>query len=73
MTLKIDKRVPIPKGHNAGGQTAALKALKVGDSFFAPGATSNSFTMRSYMRPKKFTIRTLEENGVKGVRVWRVE
>lgn len=76
MKPKIDKNVPVPKGwnrHNGVGYTELLRNLEVGESFFAAGASSNSLTMRSYMKPKKFALRSLEEKGVKGVRVWRVE
>lgn len=51
-----------------------LKDMEIGDSFFAPGRKSNSVSAsiaRAY--PKKFTRREVTENGVVGVRVWRIE
>jgi hypothetical protein len=71
MEFKIDKNIPIP---NSGKKYAVLDVLENGDSCFFPGAeigaTGGNFACR---RPKKFSARTLIEDGVKGVRVWRIE
>lgn len=60
--------------------TEAIRDLKVGQSFFAPGET----TEKAYLswsvvkrnpesKGNKYTSRTLQENGVRGVRVWRIK
>jgi hypothetical protein len=71
MEFKIDKNIPIP---SSGKKYAVLDVLEHGDSHFFPGyeikAVCGNFACR---RPKKFLVRTLIEDGVKGVRVWRIE
>ena len=52
------------------------RTFEVGDSFFRPveprtvAGSAKSYGIR---HGKKFTTRAVTENGVKGVRVWRVE
>ena len=50
--------------------------MEVGDSFFVNGKTSNTLLNASYYYSrnsgKKFTTRTVTENGVKGARIWRI-
>ena len=75
---KIDKTIPLPRAWGRGQDVsefgAALSRLEVGDSVFAAGKThqtvSGFFIQR---RPKKFAARTVTENGVKGLRIWRVK
>ena len=66
--IKIDDNVPMPtrpKKHPLG-------QLEIGQSYFVAGMPSNNVTGNFvYHRPKKFTVRTVTENGVNGVRVWR--
>lgn len=73
--IKIDKNVALPtSGANAKYPFADLS---IGDSFFAPGRTSAQISPctahAQRERGGKFTARTVTENGVKGVRVWRIE
>jgi hypothetical protein len=78
----IDHAVPLPS--MAGKQGAKPKypfaSMKVGDSFFAPGdhATCQKTVVSSswsYGRAhgKKFATSTVEENGISGVRIWRIK
>lgn len=74
----IDKTIPVPNVWNRHDDRSplggALSKLEVGDSVFAAGKThrtvSGFFIQR---RPKKFAARTVTENGVKGLRIWRVQ
>ena len=75
---KIDTKIPIPSIRNKNGRYP-FDTLKVGDSFFVPAEGANVVAVRSaaYMYAKshldyKVTARLVEEDGVKGVRIWRV-
>lgn len=75
--LKIEKNVPIPDAMRFGKpRKYPFAEMDVGDSFFAPNvgisAMAGSITYASKRHGKKFATRFLTENGVKGVRVWRV-
>ena len=78
MTIKIDKDVPCPPKQRGGGRPPQypFAELEVGDSFFAPGTTTKTFggTVSNTRRRLGITLvtRTVEEDGVSGVRVWRV-
>lgn len=82
--VKIDKSIPVP-GHGIGktGYTPegrALVRMEVGDSFVWPRKGDKGLedvrnrvqASASRLKPKKFTTRILEENGVRVLRVWRV-
>ncbi len=49
------------------------RTMEVGDSFFAPGKTTEAMrkTGNRY-RPMKFKRRTVFLCGIRGVRVWRI-
>lgn len=67
--FKIDKGIPLDKER----RKYPLPAMEVGDSFFVAGGSSQTIGGSfAAQRPKKFAVRTVTENGVKGVRVWRV-
>lgn len=75
---KIDKGVPVPKrGHRL--EKAPLLDMAVGDSFFVPKNDEDGDTFRGRMYGKaktagiRVTIRRVEEGGVDGHRVWRIE
>lgn len=82
--IKIDKSVPIPEyGIGQTGYTPegrALVRVEVGDSFVWPRKgdegledTRNRVTAAvRRLKPKKFTTRIVEEEGVRVLRVWRV-
>lgn len=82
---KFDKGIPIPKGRGTTG-SGLYVGMEVGDSFFRPlpdGLTMEKHQTRTInsasswgrrQSPRqKFTTRAVEENGVKGIRVWRIE
>lgn len=67
--FKIDKNIPLPKSRN----NYPLGDMEIGDSFFIPGATpARMGSAFANYKPKKFSGRTVTEDGVKGCRVWRV-
>jgi hypothetical protein len=70
--IKIDKDVPMPNG----GKRAKypLGEMEIGDSIFVPGVSNQGISGSFFVqRPKRFSVRTVTEGGVNGVRVWRVE
>lgn len=77
--IQIEKGVPVPIGNFSEKNTftATLRSMEVGDSFFkaAESPTALQLRINSCKRyvgeDRKFVTRTREENGVKGVRVWR--
>ncbi|PZF76195.1 hypothetical protein DK847_13395 [Aestuariivirga litoralis] len=68
--IAITKGLPTP---HRGRAKYPFRDMELGDSFFAPGASVIGLhgCARRH-RPKRFTCRTLVENGVAGVRVWRI-
>lgn len=75
MELKIEQGIPIPEAYNkrGSGLTVTCDKMEVGESVFTTKPQSSVYSHFRHLRPKKFTARAVEENGVKGVRVWRVE
>lgn len=78
--FKIDDDVPMPPpaGPRAKGKSKyPFAELSVGRSFFAPGVSSSGMlTLCKKWREARgwdFTTRRVTENGVSGVRVWRIE
>lgn len=79
--FKIDKNVPIPSRSKHTVSKYPFAQLEVGDSFFAPGKKNTGFSgiVQNFYRNHrdktdcKFSIRTVVEKGVKGVRIWRVK
>ncbi len=79
---EIEKGVPLPEGAGKERQKYPFGEMRPGDSFFVPGgATVNAHGNKSaysaasnYGRAHgwKFSARTVTENGVKGVRIWRI-
>jgi hypothetical protein len=73
--FKIDKGVPLPPTKH-GTKKYPFGEMEVGDSVFFAGNTSDkiSSAYAYYQRNgKRFANRTVIENGLSGVRVWRVE
>ncbi len=77
---KIEKGVPLPPagGGRNGGQSMFAN-MTVGDSMFLVGRkadrvlnTASTYGHRHSPR-WRFSVRTVVENGLAGVRVWRVE
>ena len=51
-----------------------LSTMGVGDSFFVPNKTPAVFGgIRYTYKPKRFVFREVTENGIRGVRGWRIE
>jgi hypothetical protein len=79
-TFKIEKNVPIPPiaGRGRKGSKYPIAELKVKDTIFLPGRTmsqASSIVAAAKKRScegRKFTLRTVEENGTTGVRIWRI-
>jgi hypothetical protein len=71
----IEDGVPISKKIGNGRPSKyPFRQMLVGQSCFIPDKTPKSLNS---LFPKtdgiKFTMRTVTENGIKGVRVWRIE
>jgi len=77
--ITIDKDKPIPKLSGRGApRKYPFDELAVGESFFVPGKKSTDLGgsiggARHRLPGRKFRTRTVTENGVDGVRVWRVQ
>lgn len=70
MEIKIDKNIPMPKLKIH----YPFKELEIGDSFFVPGKKITDFGGSiNNAKPKKFTLKSVEEKGVKGIRIWRIK
>lgn len=75
--IRIDKGIPLPQDRRAY-RKYQLGAMEPGDSFFVPH--SKRYVIAAYTRvwsqrngnTRKFTARAVTENGIPGVRVWRV-
>ncbi len=78
--LPVDKGLPIPTnktGGMGGKRKYPFEEMDYGDSFFAPVPyrTIHSAIWSRHNRPnnpKRYTARKTTENGIKGVRVWRI-
>lgn len=72
MLTEIDRKMPLP----ALRSRYPFDEIKVGESFFAPKLKRSSvWSYLSGMQRKtnkRFACRTLTEDGVEGVRVWRL-
>ena len=77
MAFTITKGMRMPK--RAGGRLAQYPwdELEVGDSFFIPEKSSKTFGSAASTAAKargiKLSLRTVEEGGVIGIRIWRLE
>ena len=74
--MKIEKNIPIPE--SAGESKYPFKDMEVGDSVFVEGQTSQGAAMMSAKNIErrygvKFSARKRTEDGVDGVRIWRIE
>lgn len=74
--IKIDHDIPIPNPEYQRRQRKyPIADMAVGDSFFAHAQRSESVSssLTKYRKMgRRFTARTVTENGVKGVRLWRI-
>ncbi len=67
--IGITKGLPTP---HRGRSKYPFRDMELGDSFFSPGGSVIGLhgCARRH-RPMRFTCRSIVENGVPGVRVWR--
>ena len=73
--IKIDKGVPLPaKIHHRDGIIPTLRVLEINDSFFMRqrNGLQTYLYKASGMAGIRISTRTVTENGIKGVRVWRI-
>lgn len=68
--IVITKGLPTPRGRRA---KYPFRDMEIGDSFFAPGSSVIGIhgCARRH-RPMRFTCRSVVEDGVPGIRVWRI-
>lgn len=72
MAIAIQKNIPAPPINRVS--VYPFREMEVGDSFFVTGVPiAGIHGCARRHRPKRFACRTVCENGVRGVRVWRVE
>ena len=75
--IKIDKGVAVAPIRRRGKPFYPWADMARGDSFFVPGKTTDQMSPTVVSHRKrhggKYVTRAVTENGVKGVRVWRVE
>jgi hypothetical protein len=80
--FQIDKNIPVP---NEGREKYPWSKMQPGDSFFVPGGRQTTADKRPGLMVQitvpaaakrvpgtKWAVRQATENGVNGVRVWRV-
>lgn len=80
-TYKLETGIAVPAKHSqTQGFTQTLRKMEVGQSFFAREKTifSAGGSIRNIRREEgtigwRFTCRAIEEDGIKGIRVWRTE
>ena len=76
--MKIDKGIPIPA--RAARGKYPFRDMQPGDSAFFPGENLRHKQHPAYMNARNYvkrngwqiTVRSVIENGVKGIRIWRV-
>lgn len=68
--IAITKGLPAPRGRKS---KYPFRDMELGDSFFAPGSSVIGIhgCARRH-RPMRFTCRSVVENGIAGIRVWRI-
>lgn len=75
MEYKVSAGIPIsPHRRPLSGLTVQLLALAVGSSLFVPEPTSyyvNGRITTAKRDGRRFATRTVVEDGVRGVRIWR--
>lgn len=73
--IPIDRGIPLPSEPPKNARKYPFRDLELGDSFFAPCKTREqlkSLISRSSCSCRRFVTRSVVEDGVKGLRVWRV-
>ena len=68
--IEITKGLPTPRGRKS---KYPFREMEVGDSFFSPrSSVIGIHGCARRHRPMKFTCRSVVENSVAGIRVWRI-
>jgi hypothetical protein len=68
----IEKDIEIPS-RNVDAKYP-FKDMEVGDSFFTISTPQSYVSLHTrVLRPKKFSCRTVVENGIRGLRIWRIQ
>ena len=69
----IDTNIPIPKPRSGHKAYYPWKELEIGESFFVPGKRKATGAYRiKDCETRKFISERRVEDGVEGVRVWRI-
>lgn len=71
--FKVDNGIPLPP--RSGGKKHGISKypkLDVGQSFFST-ITTGHVSMKNVWPEQKFARRKVIENGVEGIRIWRIE
>jgi hypothetical protein len=74
--ITIDRDIPIPSNYQVGQPAKyPFRAMEIGDSFFVAGKKTGMISGSIQGHRKRyggrFVTRTVVEDGVMGVRVWR--
>lgn len=69
--IQVQKGIPVPDIR----RRYPWPGMKVGDSFFVAGITPNKMSSNAHkaLGPGNYAQRTVEEEGQRGVRVWRIK
>lgn len=74
--IEVQSGVPIPAKKGGRPPRYPWRDLAVGDSFFIPAALRPVVASASRNNARRnggrFRVLTMVENGIKGVRVWRI-
>lgn len=77
--MEFDKNVPIPKAEYGRPNATNWSQMQIGDSHFFANNENTGNTKRSTIGNAmiregfKYVTRSVVEDGVKGIRVWRTE
>lgn len=76
MSYKVSTEIPVPTARHELSLTSQLRCLAVGSSLFVNDKTgyqvSGLISNAKRQTRHTYTTRTVIEDGVKGVRIWRV-
>ncbi len=68
----VEKGIEIPS-RNVDAKYP-FRDMDVGDSFFTISTPQSYVSLHTrVLRPKKFSCRTVVENGIRGLRIWRIQ
>jgi hypothetical protein len=73
--IQIDRGVPLPPSQQIFKRKYPFSTMAVGDSFFVPGMVRQRMAgpiRYASCECRKFTTRRTVENGIPGLRVWRI-